>query len=285
MGWLNLPLCESTAGTAALWPCCAARTNLAAPKQSMRRKVGRPLLPKARKEPRISCRSAAIRCRHNHVPTLDSHHAATYTVRFILTGTERPVCPRALGPILPQSHHDPRSTFFPRLPHEHNPPWDPSPGSNSRAQQRASQQNLNLAVSISARGAVSKAAPHTPNRPNTTPDVTPLRGSRCANSNSTRYDTPRHPQRLHTHTPAHTPAARVPSSAPSAVVHLAAFDTRAAQISTYRRPVCRLGSTGFDSDNGCALRSAHLRSSRSRCTLGCCQTGSKNKSANKFANT
>jgi hypothetical protein len=125
MGWLNLPLCESTAGTAALWPCCAARTNLAAPKQSMRRKVGRPLLPKARKEPRISCRSAAIRCRHNHVPTLDSHHAATYTVRFILTGTERPVCPRALGPILPQSHHDPRSTFFPRLPHEHNPPGIP----------------------------------------------------------------------------------------------------------------------------------------------------------------
>jgi hypothetical protein len=241
-------------------------------------------LPKARKEPRISCRSAAIRCHHNHVPTLDSHHAATYTVRFILTGTERPVCPRALGPILPQSHLDPRSTFFPRLPKEHKPPWDPSPGSNSRAQQRASQQNLNLAVSVSARGTVSKAAPHTPNRPNTTPDVTPLRGSRCANSNSTRHDTPRHPQRLHTHIRPHILPQLARQAVPRAQWFALQRSTRVLLKSPHTVGLSVVWARrGFYSDNGCALRRAHLGGSRFRCTFGCCQTGSKNRSANRFA--
>jgi hypothetical protein len=238
-------------------------------------------LPKARKEPRISCRSAAIRYHDNHVPTLDSHHAAGYTVRFILTGTERPVCPRALGPILPQSHLDPRSTFFPRLPKEHKPPGiphqdqTPAPSSAPHSKTLTSPSPF-LPVAPSRR------------RHRTRPigQIQRQTSRRCANSSSTRYDTTRRatPSAC-THTPAHTPAARAPSSAPSAVVHLPAFDTRAAQISTYRRPVCRLGSTGFDSDNGCALRSAHLGSSRSRCAFGCCQTGSKNRSANRFANT
>jgi hypothetical protein len=181
MGWLNLPLCESMAGTAALWPFCAARTNLTAPKQLMRIRVGRPLLSKARKEPRIPCRSATIRCHHNHVPTLDSHHAATYTVRSILTGTERPVCHRALGFVIPQSHPDPRPTSFPRLPsppRSINPPGIPHQDQTPPPSNAPHSETLTLpSPFLIGRGAVSKAAPHTPNRPNTTPDVTdePLR--------------------------------------------------------------------------------------------------------------
>jgi hypothetical protein len=179
-------------------------------------------LPKARKEPRISCRSAAIRYHDNHVPTLDSHHAAGYTVRFILTGTERPVCPRALGPILPQSHLDSRSTFFPRLPKEHKPPGishqdqTPAPSSAPHSKTLTSPSPF-LPVAPSRR------------RHRTRPigQIQRQTSRRCANSSSTRHDTTRRATPsacTHTHARTYSRSSRAKqcperSGSPSSVRH------------------------------------------------------------------
>jgi hypothetical protein len=238
-------------------------------------------LPKARKEPRISCRSAAIRYHDNHVPTLDSHHAAGYTVRFILTGTERPVCPRALGPILPQSHLDSRSTFFPRLPKEHKPPGishqdqTPAPSSAPHSKTLTSPSPF-LPVAPSRR------------RHRTRPigQIQRQTSRRCANSSSTRHDTIRRatPSAC-THTRPHILPQLARQAVPRAQWFTFQRSTRVRLKSPHTvGPVCRLGSTGFDSDNGCALRSAHLGSSSSRCTyIRMLPDRLHNRSANRFA--
>ena len=208
-------------------------------------------VPKARKEPRISCRAATIRCRHRHVPTLDSHHDPTERV---LPDPKQPVSPLA-DDYTSSACPDPTWGDVPLQ--RRQDPWDPSPGSRSSSSRgSAAKTSIHLALITPAvaRGIVSRTV--------------------AADIQSAKYKARRHLSKgavtatltRHTHTPAHAPAL-AHQRMPRAHDSLSNARHPCCSVSISTRHVCHRGSTG-------SRRLCFAQWHDCRRVFGCCQTTS-----------